>query len=105
MRTGMPAVVLRTGLAIATALAQPMLAQDGTVTFTTKNGVQNVQYTHGQQVRLEMNQGQHTGQLAIILDGSTGMMTMLSADQKMYMQTPASAASPGAQVRKGQPLS
>ena len=99
----MPAMLLSGGVAIATALAQPMLAQDGTVTYTTQQGTQNIQYTKGQMVRLELNQGQQTGMSpgAVIVDGSTGNMTILMTAQKMYMQANLSAAGGAAGAGSG----
>jgi hypothetical protein len=88
MRRGMPGVMMGCSLAAALAVAGPVAAQtDGTVTWDMSagggSGVKTmVQTFHGSQERMEMPGGMGS----ILMDASSGTMTMLMNSQKMYTQ-------------------
>lgn len=90
MRVGMPAV-MGCSLAAALAAAAPVGAQTpGSVTWNVQgvggaNGPRTmVQYFKGAQMRIDMPQATMMG--GIIMDASTGDVTMLMPAQKSYMQ-------------------
>jgi Domain of unknown function (DUF4412) len=91
MRIGMPVVMMGCSLAAALAVAAPGGAQtSGAVTWSIQgvggaNGPRTmIQYFKGSQMRIDMPQAGMMG--GIIMNASTGDMTMLMPAQRAYMQ-------------------
>lgn len=83
MRSRIAVIVSGSGLA-ALVMGQPLAAQqNGTVTFTTRNGQTMVEYINGSRIRIES--GKEIGG-TFIMDVSTGMLTVLMPDRRMYLQ-------------------